>query len=83
MRCFDGASGGAESFFIVAREGNPCSPTDPTCNPCQTDCDPPPCEIDCPCTGDDCNPDVPEPATVALLGTGLASVVAIRRRKRS
>jgi len=79
---FNGASGGAESFFIVEREGTPCSPTDLECNPCQTDCGPP-CEIDCPCTGDDCNPDVPEPASVALPGTGLASVVAIRRRKRS
>jgi hypothetical protein len=71
---FDGASGGAESFVIGEREGPPCSPTDPNCNPC---------EIDCPCTGEDCNPDVPEPASVALLGAGLASVVAIRRRKRS
>ena len=67
---WDGSSSGAESYFIVEREGPPpCSPTDPACNPCLPE-DP------------SCNPTVPEPGAVALMGLGLLGVVGMRRRRQ-
>ena len=57
-----------------------CTPDDnecegPDCNPCVgPDCNP--------CVGPDCNPpEIPEPATIFLLGSGLAALGAKARRR--
>jgi hypothetical protein len=49
------------------------------CTPDEPECEEPPCNI---CVGPECNPpEIPEPATIFLLGSGLAALGAKARRR--